>query len=190
MAGASSPRMTMKVSNPVFACLAAALAGSLAAPSTACARDAHGVAPARAAARQASARLPPARPKADPLPARLRPSAVDVSGVVAQAQSAAAAAATTDLLDEDVAAATAAHQAKADGACMDDCQLKPATDITVLPQTILRNLGEMPIVGEVLITPVTRGYTVVPAEGLPALTFTVKPTKITRGSGLVAFARF
>jgi hypothetical protein len=182
----------MKVSNSVLVCAAAALAGSLATPSTACARDTHRRAAPAAAARQA-ARTLPATPKADPLPPSLRPSAADVSGVVAEAQSAAAAAATpstTDLLDEDVAAATAAHQAKVDGACTDDCQLKPATDITVLPQTILRNLGEMPIVGDVFITPVTRGYTVVPAEGLPALTFTVKPTKITRGSGLVAFARF
>jgi hypothetical protein len=181
----------MNVSNPVLASVVAALAVGLAVPSTACAHDTP--AKARATARQAPARVLPAPSKADPLPPSLRPSAVDVSGVVARAQSAAAAAAvpsTTDLLDEDVAAATGAHPPQAEGACTNECELRPATDIMVLPQTILRNLGEVPIVGDVLITPVTRGYTVVPAEGLPALTFTVKPTKITRGSGFVAFARF
>jgi hypothetical protein len=193
----------MKAFNTVISCASLGVAAVFGTPSTACARDTS-VAGASltgsalaGAARLASTQATRGIAKADPLPPRLRPSPSDVSGVVAAANSgaaeaaaAAAADASANLLDEtpeDVAART---QAKSDGACAEDCQLKPATDITLLPQTILRNLGDMPIVGDVLITPVTTGYTIVPAEGMPAVTFTVKPTKITRGSGLVAVARF
>jgi len=181
----------MNALNLVLPCLA--LAGSLAAPSRACAHEPH-AASAAAAASPIAALVTPALRKVDPLPESLRPSAADLTGVVAASQSQAATEAadaaaldSTELLDEDPDAANGDND---DGSSKDDGDLKPATDITVLPQTILRNLGDMPIVGDVLITPVTRGYTIVPAEGLPAVTFTVKPTKVTRGNGLVAIAHF
>ena len=62
--------------------------------------------------------------------------------------------------------------------------------ITLLPEALLRNLGEVPIVGDVLVTPVTRGITVAPLDGLPEVTLKVKPTKFARGDGLVVISRF
>jgi hypothetical protein len=73
--------------------------------------------------------------------------------------------------------------------CEGDCPPKRKSPMSLLPEVILRNLNEVPLLA-VFIMPVTEGVTITPAEGLPAVTFTVKPTKFTRGSGLVAVSRF
>lgn len=57
------------------------------------------------------------------------------------------------------------------------------------PAELLRELGEVPVLGTVMV-PVTRGVTIETGAGKPTLTLAVKPTKITRGSGLVAIGRF
>jgi hypothetical protein len=78
----------------------------------------------------------------------------------------------------------------ADGqTCEQDCPSKRKSAIALLPEVILRNINEVPLLAAFFM-PVTEGVTITPAEGLPAVTFTVKPTKITRGSGLVAVSRF
>lgn len=71
-------------------------------------------------------------------------------------------------------------------ACAEPCvSLKkgPITD------EIMRELVELPLVDTVMI-PVTRGVTIETSDGTPAITLAVKPTKITRGSGLVAIKKF
>lgn len=64
-----------------------------------------------------------------------------------------------------------------------------AKKVPLLTEDILRELGQLPLI-ETMMVPVTRGVTIETGDGTPALTFAVKPTKITRGSGLVAIGRF
>ena len=54
---------------------------------------------------------------------------------------------------------------------------------------LLEDMGDVPVLGA-FILPVTEGVTVPTFEGLTSLTFAVKPTKITRGSGVVAIGTF
>jgi len=70
--------------------------------------------------------------------------------------------------------------------CAKPCSPKP---VPLLTDDILRELGELPLIDTVM-APVTRGVTIQTEDGSPAVTFAVKPTKITRGSGLVAIRRF
>lgn len=61
--------------------------------------------------------------------------------------------------------------------------------LPLLTDEILRELVELPLLDTVM-APVTRGVTFETVDGGPAVTFAVKPTKFTRGSGLVAIGRF
>ena len=55
---------------------------------------------------------------------------------------------------------------------------------------LLRQITEeLPLIDTMMI-PVTRGVTIEAKDGSPALTLAVKPTKITRGSGIVAIKKF
>ncbi len=54
---------------------------------------------------------------------------------------------------------------------------------------LLEDMGDLPVLGAFLL-PVTEGVTIPTFEGLTSLTFAVKPTKITRGSGVVAIGTF
>ncbi|HTV17058.1 MAG TPA: hypothetical protein VMG12_00265 [Polyangiaceae bacterium] len=55
---------------------------------------------------------------------------------------------------------------------------------------LLREITEeLPVIETVMI-PVTRGVTIEAEDGSPAITLAVKPTKITRGSGIVAIKKF
>jgi hypothetical protein len=73
--------------------------------------------------------------------------------------------------------------------CAPSCPPKRKSVISRLPQIILHNLDHVPVLAAVIV-PMTEGVTITPAEGLPAVTFALKPTKITRGSGLVAVGQF
>lgn len=73
--------------------------------------------------------------------------------------------------------------------CEDGCGPRPARGFSALPAVLLRELGEVPVLGAVIM-PVTEGVTFTPFDGLPPVTFAVKPTKFTRGSGFVAIGTF
>jgi hypothetical protein len=75
-----------------------------------------------------------------------------------------------------------------DAACGDSCPPKPL-NLQLLPQEIMRNIDQVPVL-DAVVTPVTTGVTLETLEGLPPVTITVKPTKITRGSGVIAVTRF
>jgi len=72
-------------------------------------------------------------------------------------------------------------------ACGDTCP-KPL-NLQLLPQALMRDLENYPVL-DAVVTPVVTGVTVQTLEGLPPVTITVKPTKITQGSGLIAVTRF
>jgi hypothetical protein len=58
-----------------------------------------------------------------------------------------------------------------------------------LTEKALPGFGAAQIIG-VLLYPEERGVSINSSDGTPALTFTVMPTKIARGQGLVAIHRF
>ena len=82
----------------------------------------------------------------------------------------------------------ASDDVKVDTLC-ENPQCGTVHQIDLLPAVIFEQLEELPVLG-LFVIPVTKGVTIDPGEGLPRLTFAVKPTKISRGSGLVAIARF
>jgi hypothetical protein len=175
-------------------CLTSALGlvGSLVAPATACAHDTTVAEKARGTtATHAIA-------TAEPLAPSVVSTATEIAGLagggelpvpVTTAPASAAPANGADAAPVRVDI-TKSDEAPAEASCDKDCELSSSSEIKLLPQVVMKTLVEMPVVGTFLITPVTTGVTVAPVEGLPALTFAVKPTKITQGSGLVAIGRF
>lgn len=180
-------------------CLTSALGlvGTLVAPATACAHDTTVAEKARGTtATHATA-------TAEPLAPSVVSTATEIAGLAgggglpvpstttpvttAPASAAPANGADTAPVRVDI---TKSDEPPAEASCDKDCELSSSSEIKLLPQVVMKTLVEMPVVGTFLITPVTTGVTVAPVEGLPALTFAVKPTKITQGSGLVAIGRF
>jgi hypothetical protein len=153
------------------------------APSTACARD-------TAAAKSAAHAVPTTHAVATAEP--LARSATDVAGLADGGVAPANAAPSTDPLAAgpmriDI---TKRDATPSEASCDRACELSSSSEVSLLPKVVMRTLVAMPVVGTYFITPVTIGVTVAPVEGLPALTFAVKPTKIAQGSGLVAIGRF
>ena len=68
-------------------------------------------------------------------------------------------------------------------ACDAKCQ------VVVLTEATLPSTGASDLVS-VLLEPEEHGLSIPKSDGTPALTFTVKPTQLARGEGLVARARF
>lgn len=181
-----------------FALSSAALgvAAYLASTAPACAHDTKpaGAPHAARSATAAPASLPLQVPVPLPDPALLLPIVVQ-----SQAASAGAAKSAPSPSPKDAKPASgepttvevtpAAEAPPAGEACEGECPAKRKSEISLLPELILRNLEEVPLLA-VMMLPVTEGVTITPAEGLPAVTFAVKPTKITRGSGLVAVGKF
>lgn len=120
-------------------------------------------------------------------PALLLPM-IDPSSITPAALEPGAADAARAATAGSTASATSGSEGEAEP-CEQECAPKRKSPIALLPEVILRNLNEVPILAMVML-PVTEGVTITPGEGLPAVTFSVKPTKITRGSGLVAVSRF
>lgn len=165
-------------------CLTSALSLVVAlAPSMACARDTHVVKKTAHAAHasRSAATVKPLVPASAEATGLTGGSAVSASTVSESALPSTTGPVRVDITKSDP---------PAEASCDKDCELSSSSEISLLPKVVMRTLFEMPVVGAFLITPVTTGVTVAPVDGLPALTFTVKPTKVTQGSGLVAIGRF
>ncbi|MEY4549353.1 MAG: hypothetical protein RL685_5548 [Pseudomonadota bacterium] len=89
-----------------------------------------------------------------------------------------------DLLDPELAVAAAQLEAS-DPAKICDDKCKAVT----LTETILPNTGAADLLS-VALEPEEHGLTIPKSDGTPAVTINVFPTKITRGEGLVATAKF
>jgi hypothetical protein len=89
-----------------------------------------------------------------------------------------------DLLAPERAEA-AARLEEADPAKICDAKCQ----VVVLTEATLPSTGASDLVG-VLLEPEKHGLSIPKSDGTPALTFTVKPTKLARGQGLVATAKF
>jgi hypothetical protein len=166
-------------------------AAQIAAPRTACARDTLVVnlgvrsvtlAPADvypAVTPQADASTPLDALKSDPV----RSSAAAAAAVVPLIETEAAPGETVQLEIEDPR-----FDFPNDAACGESCPPKPL-NLQLLPREIMRNIDQVPVL-DAMVTPVTTGVTLEPLEGLPPVTITVKPGKITRGGGVIAITRF
>jgi hypothetical protein len=157
-------------------CLACGLGlvGSFAVPSTASARDTSGKTLAWAAAT-------PQRP--NPIPEMAHFPAIAAS-LVSDAEKSGRARndSPTDAVDLD-----ASDDVNLSQLCKKQCGT--VKEIRRLPRAIVDNLAGLPVLGA-FVVPVTEGLTIENAEGLPVVTFAVKPTKFGRGSGFVASGRF
>ena len=193
----------------VTGCLSVALglAGSLAAPSEACASDTTGAKtttetaqtkaktkPTRKSSKRPHAK--PARARAaaalrEPVPAPVVDphTAAGAAWAPAGAVSAPAATNPAALLDVDEAKGKDGCQNHGDAQRPPECLERPKSELELLPEVLLENITDTPVLGA-FVTPVTEGVTFETAEGLPSVTVLVKPTKITRGSGLVAVGKF
>jgi hypothetical protein len=168
-------------------CLSVALGlvGTLMAPSTACARD---TAVAEKTAHHVATTHTHAAATVEPL----APSVADVSALNGDREAPASAAPSIEPIKPGAVQVDIMKRdaAPVEASCDSACELSSSSEISLLPKVVMKTLVEMPVVGTFLITPVTTGVTVAPVEGLPALTFAVKPTKIAQGNGLVAIGRF
>jgi hypothetical protein len=119
-----------------------------------------------------------ARPRASssPLLGAVSPRDAAVATVVASAESEAAA---------EEAAPTAPEPAR-----QLPKQKGGGNKFLLFTDGLLEDMGELPVLG-MFILPVTEGVTIPTFEGpLTSLTLAVKPTKIARGSGVVAIGTF
>jgi hypothetical protein len=110
----------------------------------------------------------PLEPEARPLEPEARPLAEPIADPLAP---------------ELVEAAARLEESDPAKACDAKCQVVALTEAT-LPST-----GASDLVS-VLLEPEQHGLSIPKSDGTPALTFTVKPTKLARGQGLVATAKF
>jgi hypothetical protein len=113
-------------------------------------------------------------------------SAANGSGIAVRGSASSAGSAVNSEPDVDL---DSSDDVKPDKLCGEDPQCGTIHKIDLLPEVVFDTMEELPVVG-LLVIPMTKGMTIDPGEGLPALTFAVKPTKITRGSGLVAIGHF
>jgi hypothetical protein len=91
--------------------------------------------------------------------------------------------ASADLVDSELSPSSPELDDAAPKACDGKCK------VLALTEKALPGFGAAQIIG-VLLYPEERGVSIKSSDGTPALTFTVMPTKIARGQGLVAIGRF
>jgi hypothetical protein len=164
--------------------LASSVAGHLATPAKACGHDTFAAERARPAWPDAVSSLP--AHAVDPHSSRM-PALVDVPAEVHALEGASDDPATTAGRDPHQVDLDESDDVVLDDMCVKQCGT--VQNINLLPGVIFEQMAALPVLGA-FVVPVTTGVTIEPGQGLPALTFAVKPTKITRGSGFVAIARF
>jgi hypothetical protein len=102
---------------------------------------------------------------------------------LAQPAAEASAGLSADRVDSELSSSSSELDDSAPKACDGKCK------VMALTEQALPGFGAAQIIG-VLLYPEERGVSIKTSDGTPALTFTVMPTKITRGQGLVAIGRF
>ena len=73
--------------------------------------------------------------------------------------------------------------------CDGECEGETVNKVLLVTDGVFQGIGALQILGS-FVFPETRAVTIAHADGTPAVSFTVMPTKITRGSGLVAMGKF
>jgi hypothetical protein len=164
--------------------LAVGMAG-LVAPSRAGAHDTAGAEFARSRSRAAVVAATSAAPL-DPLPSSGLPAVADV-----------AASASTAGAEPTAGSREANPKAQVDLDASDDVNIEELCEkqcgtvqkINLLPEAIFERAQALPVLG-LFVVPLLSGVTVDPGQGLPPVTFAVKPTRVTQGNGLTVIGRF
>jgi hypothetical protein len=76
------------------------------------------------------------------------------------------------------------------GDCEGDCDGETVNKVLLVTDGIFQGIGALQILGSFIFPESRATATIVGSDGTPALSFRVMPTKIARGSGLVAFGEF
>ena len=145
------------------------------------------------AATSAVGELPANSDSSPDAPSHRLPKVVDLAGVASRRDDASAPGAVVLGGASSVAHAApqvdlnASDDPGLDGMCENECGF--AQEFNLLPELIFEKFEKMPVLG-LFVMPMTKGLTVEPSEGLLSVTFAVRPTRIARGSALVAIARF
>jgi hypothetical protein len=167
--------------------LAVGLAAGLVAPSRACAHDTAGAELARSPWHAALITATSIRPfDLDLLGSSVLPAIADGSGSSSTGDGAESAGG-----GDPTVAPQVDLDASDDVDVEELCEKRCGTvqQINLLPEAIFERFEALPVLG-VFVVPLTRGVTVEPGQGLASITFAVKPTRVTRGSGLVVIGRF
>jgi hypothetical protein len=73
--------------------------------------------------------------------------------------------------------------------CDGQCKHETVNQTLLVADGIFQGLGALQVLGS-FVLPERRALTIARSDGAPTLSFTIMPTKITRGSGLVAMGKF
>jgi hypothetical protein len=76
------------------------------------------------------------------------------------------------------------------GDCEGDCDGETVNKVLLVTDGVFQGIGALQILGSFIFPETTAAVTVAGSDGEPALSFRVMPTKIARGSGLVAYGEF
>jgi hypothetical protein len=76
------------------------------------------------------------------------------------------------------------------GDCDGDCDGETVNKVLLVTDGVFQGIGALQILGSFIFPESRATATIVGSDGTPAVSFRVMPTKISRGSGLVAFGEF
>jgi hypothetical protein len=76
------------------------------------------------------------------------------------------------------------------GDCDGDCDGETVNKVLLVTDGVFQGIGALQILGSFIFPESRAAATIVGSDGKPAVSFRVMPTKIARGSGLVAFGEF
>jgi len=76
-----------------------------------------------------------------------------------------------------------------DDDCNGSCEKETANKVLLVTDGIFQGIGALQIIGA-FIFPETRAVTIAKSDGTPAVSFTVVPTRLATGNGLVAVGNF
>jgi hypothetical protein len=76
------------------------------------------------------------------------------------------------------------------GDCEGDCDGETVNKVLLVTDGVFQGIGALQILGSFIFPESRAAATIVGSDGTPAVSFRVMPTKIARGSGLVAFGEF
>jgi hypothetical protein len=76
------------------------------------------------------------------------------------------------------------------GDCDGDCDGETVNKVLLVTDGVFQGIGALQILGSFIFPETNAAVTVAGSDGEPAVSFRVMPTKIARGSGLVAYGEF
>lgn len=76
------------------------------------------------------------------------------------------------------------------GDCEGDCDGETVNKVLLVTDGVFQGIGALQILGSFIFPESRAAATIVGSDGTPVVSFRVMPTKISRGSGLVAFGEF